>query len=294
MHVHDLISMIVEAAAIVALIFALVQFREAKQHKRDLIRQMGKLEQQTLGLWRIQQSLSTRYLGLFPRYVSDIADLVRQARQEILILCDYPAYACFSDAKACRAYQRAIEDKISDGVKVHLICYTDDERAKFHEKQFPQRGESWVTWRAHPDNHPRLEAMHRDYRNAAGLTAATVEDLDEAGFKSLMLAANRRMRDETFVKGTRMMEIDTYMPIYFWLVDSTEAVFSIPSLTAKASEHGFRTISSDFITAFKDMWERYAEDAQSNGSRTPRAAPAAVPAPPADVPTGTGGQSTAA
>lgn len=256
----------VEIAAVVAVILATIQFKDAREHKRDLAEQMGQLEEQTRGLLKIEQSLSTRYLGLFPRYVTEITELVKQARQEILILCDYPAYACFSDAKACLLYERAIEDKIIDGVKIRLICYDDDSRAEFHEKQFPQRGSQWSEWKSHRDNRPRLETMFRDYRNAARLTATSIDEIDELGFEQLMLAANRRVRDETFVKAAQMIEVNTYMPIYFWLVDDTEAVFSIPSLTDKAVEHGFRTISNDFIHAFRDMWERYAREAGGKSS----------------------------
>lgn len=263
MHPQEILTLTVEFAAIVALVLALIQFRDAKEHKRDLSKQMTKLEQQTVGLQAIRQSLSTRYLGLFPQYLAELAELVRQARQEIRILCDYPAYGCFSDAKAFLAYRRAIEDKINDGVKVYLLCYNEEKRSQFNDEQFPQGGTEWSAWKSKKENHARLEPLFQDYRKLAGLTISSVDELDETDFKKLVLAADRKMLDETLAKATNTTEIETFIPIFFWLIDGREAVFSIASLSGEVSEHGFRTVSNDFIIAFKDMWERYARAALS-------------------------------
>lgn len=261
MHPKEILTLTVELATIIALVLAFIQLRGAKEHKLELSKQMNKLEQQTMGLEAIQQSLSTRYLGLFPRYLGDLAELVRQADQEIRILCDYPAYGCFSDAKAFLAYRRAIEDKSNAGVKVYLLCYNEDKRAQFNDEQFPQGGAEWSAWKSKKENHARLEPLLQDYRKSAELAISSVEELDETGFKKLMLAADRKMLDETFSKATNTTEIETFIPIFFWLIDGREAVFSIASLSGEVSEHGFRTVSSDFIIAFKDMWERYARAA---------------------------------
>ena len=47
------------------------------------------------------------------------------------------------------------------------------------------------------------------------------------------------------------------MPTYFWLVDGTDAVFSIPSFSAGHSEYGFITTDQKLIDAFREMRLRF-------------------------------------
>lgn len=54
-----------------------------------------------------------------------------------------------------------------------------------------------------------------------------------------------------------MHQVRTYMPLFFWLVDDSVAIFAILSLSKRAIEHGFRTIDEKLITALLEMRDRY-------------------------------------
>src|SRR4051794_194335 len=45
----------------------------------------------------VKSSLSTRFAGSFPDFLDDIIATVNSAQHTLVILCDFPAYADFSD-----------------------------------------------------------------------------------------------------------------------------------------------------------------------------------------------------
>jgi hypothetical protein len=55
--------------------------------------------------------LSTRYLGTFPEYLSEIAELLKGAKKRIDICCDFPAYGHFSNVDAFRSYRNVLSQK---------------------------------------------------------------------------------------------------------------------------------------------------------------------------------------
>ncbi len=53
----------------------------------------------------VQDGLSTRYVGNFPFFLNKIIELISSAQHEIIVFCDYPAYADFSDPPGALAYR---------------------------------------------------------------------------------------------------------------------------------------------------------------------------------------------
>jgi hypothetical protein len=63
------------------------------------------------------------------------------------------------------------------------------------------------------------------------------------------------MLKETFARA-EICELDTYVPLHFWLIDDdVSAIFAIPSFSA--IEYGFSTTDPRLISALKDLRDRY-------------------------------------
>ena len=45
---------------------------------------------------------------------------------------------------------------------------------------------------------------------------------------------------------------ETELPVFYWIIDDTKAVFSIPSFTGFNIEQGFLTSDANLIKALKD------------------------------------------
>jgi hypothetical protein len=56
-------------------------------------------------------------------------------------------------------------------------------------------------------------------------------------------------------------EIGTHLPVFLWIADDEEAVFSIPTYGSGVTEFGFHTTDKELVTALARIWERYQRDA---------------------------------
>src|SRR5712692_5266118 len=76
--------------AAVALLYAMIQFVHARGHSR-------KMED-------IAHSMSTRYIGLFPKDLEDIVQVVKSAGRQLLILADSMGYGQYSNPDTYRKF----------------------------------------------------------------------------------------------------------------------------------------------------------------------------------------------
>jgi len=78
----------------------------------------------------VQSSISTQYLGKFPRFLKDIVHLVNGARNSLVIFCGYPGYGEFSDPEMALEYQHAIARQKHANVKIDFTCLDAKTRKK--------------------------------------------------------------------------------------------------------------------------------------------------------------------
>jgi hypothetical protein len=249
------------ALGISALIFGAIQFGDAKNTIRNLESVSSGLTTTTDNVDGLREDLvnstedlktqlSTRRVGVFPSFMPKIIELLDSANERITIFCDFPAYGDFSSSYS-REYAAAVR---KNAAKISLLCLCKDERKNLVNKQIP--GKHWTSWRQEHTKELRefLERLGR-YR-PDGLRI----DRDE-----LMEILNRRdtqALDGEF-KQASVHETAQVMPLYFWIIDGEEAIFSLaPLIKASALEVGFRTTDSDLIEALEDIFERYRQDAE--------------------------------
>jgi hypothetical protein len=196
----------------------------------------------------VQSSVSTQYLGKFPRFVADIVNLVNSARDSLVVVCDYPGYGEFSVPAQALEYQQALQRKKQAGVNIDFTCLDADFRKKNIADQFSS-GE-WSNWQN--DASKKEEAL-RFLRSTSD--HSKIDDPSTLELVEALHEVDERLLREPYLKSVR--QIALHMPIYFWIVDGQKAIFSIPTLAPGAYEHGFITSDHALVQALLDMRDRY-------------------------------------
>src|SRR5438067_76136 len=216
----------IETVEVASLVLAILAMIVALWHVMGIHRAAKRLED-------VQRSLSTRYVGQFPEFFPEIVSLLNSAKREITIFCDFPAYCSFSDPHTFLDYQHTLERKAQqEEVRIIFTCLGPDHRVRAVNDQFFQAGQEWEAWKTNLGIRDRLSHFLSKHRGPP------VDKLTKEQFFETLERLEKRTLEETFANAT-IRELDTYIPLYFWLVDGMKAVFAIPS--ERTLEYGFFT-----------------------------------------------------
>jgi hypothetical protein len=200
-------------------------------------------------LTEVRNALPTKNLGEFPRYLSDIVDLIRQAKRSVTIFCDFPAYGTFSDPENFLKYRHAIEDRASHGVAISIACLATNLRVRKTKEELAK--ENWERWRVDEHSLPKIEKLLTRHARSSKPEHVTVDEIVQ-----LLGLEDKAALDHTFASSDRVL-LHEAIPLYFWLVDDMYAVFSIPSYHGRATEHGFYTQDPRLVQGLRDIHDRY-------------------------------------
>jgi len=190
----------------------------------------------------IHQSLSTRVVGNFPDNVPHITSLLGEAKGQILIVCDSPAYGFFSNRRAYLDYRHKLQTLADDDVNIKMVAF-DRERSI---------GASRAQFGSDIDKIRELDS-YKQYFSGTDSEPQTAEEF----FEYLESKVDR----ERDVFASLLTETNGDIPLYFWLVDGREAVFSFPTLRKRPPEVAFRTSDKWLIEIFKDIEAEIVRDA---------------------------------
>jgi hypothetical protein len=221
-------------------------------HANRLKKQVKGVQEIRGGLEEIRESLPTQPLGEFPLYLRDIVRLVQQAKQKITIFCDVPAYGVFSDPDEFLKYTFALEERASHDVQLTIACLKTDLRVRKTDQEFTKP--NWEEWKKDERN---LEHIKR-LLNHHGLKTQP-SDVTRGELVKLLCAVDNDTLEHTFAAATQVL-LPVSIPLYFWLVDDTFAVFAIPSYHDRAIEHGFYTQDPWLIQGLRDIHDRYFDE----------------------------------
>ncbi len=215
-----MVELIVQAATIAALLAAGWQLWESRKSTTELS--------------RIKDSLTTRFLGHFPNYNNDIAEIIKRAKSEVVILCDVPGYGVISDPLAWSRIVESIQWALSKGISVRIHAYDDAHiRDMLREQGFEDLDEE-------------------RFRKRVGIQTETFTP-EQALEASVALHKSIILRD--FAE-CDVVRIDHKIPLYFWMIDGREAIVSIPTYAEGITEYGFCTSDRSLLTALHSMIPR--------------------------------------
>jgi hypothetical protein len=229
--------------ALAALLVGVVHLWEIRKTAHDLqiIRSSFSKD-----LHNVQASLSTQYAGAFPDFLDDVIGTIRSAQREIVISCDFPAYADFSDPRRSLILRQAIEQKVQAGVKVHLICLDQNRRLTALHQQFNQ-----------PSFEKSLSVPQQ--RNAilrylgSSRSRNTPVTYDE--FISAVEGNDDMTMRQTF-RNAEVLQVNMEMPLFFWIADRSRGVMAVQTFGGE-EEYGFRTQDLALVNALLATGDRY-------------------------------------
>jgi hypothetical protein len=258
---HDA-GIVFGALGVLAVLLAAIQFADARSTLGNIETIGEKLEDSAGSLEelrgdlststdRLEEQLSTRQIGVFPNFLPKIVDLLKPATESVVIFCDFPAYGEFSKFEAFREYAEVIEAK---GSLVSLLCLDDDARRELTEEQVGKGGgDDWKS---------SIEGQLRGYLDAHG-SPYDFERIQREDLVKMLAEGDTNTLTGEFGAASRWVTT-TVMPLYFWIVDGEEAVFSLaPFMQPEALEVGFRTSDAKLIGALKGIFQRYKGMAQT-------------------------------
>jgi hypothetical protein len=237
----DFVSIISAILAILGLLLAIWQLYLAHQQSRDATRQANAISQ-------MQSSLSTRYVGGLNEHFPKVIELVKNAKREIKILCDFPAYSFFSNHRLWVEYAYAIESQLEKGLPILLICPKSDVRIILDQKWFSSASQEWDNWKSKTQNSERVRNILR------GRKDINIDDLTFEALVTILEKADQKAIDEVFA-GATIIEVEEPVGNQIWIADETYSIFAFTGRAEKPSEYGFYTSDQKLISAFKELIE---------------------------------------
>jgi hypothetical protein len=243
---------------VVALILGVIHLHEIRTQAKQLreqaadIRSQAELsESHAKMLDAILRTQSTRHIGQFPDYIARIAQFIGEAKKEVAILCDFPAYGSFSAHHDFLKYRQAIETKVDEGLRVKITCLDSSSRVSLVHQQFSAEERIWEEWRQAPQNRDRLKTFIQAHAGEISADSISAEQ-----FAALIEEEDSRTL-KTYYAGAEIVQTKEHIPFYCWLVDGDSAIFAIPSFSEKSLEHGFSTLDPHLISGFEGIRSRY-------------------------------------
>jgi hypothetical protein len=197
-------------------------------------------------------------LGQFPKYYPDVISLIESAEEEILILCDFPAYGYLLDHANWIKYRNVIALKKEQGVRVSVTCPTQKRRLECMLEQFPKTERGWKDYKETSEVRLKLEKFL-----AHSNQLITVDELSTDLFIELFDEAHRRMLRDPFTRED-LCEIDALLPLVFWVADRTKVIFGVATLSTSTIEYGFYSLDQRLISALVEMKDRFCRLAEEN------------------------------
>lgn len=214
--------------------------------RSELTRISGDLAQQTSGLKDISGSVSTRFVGAFPENMREIIELLKNARETIEIVVDFPGYGQYSALKYHKEYIKALIDARQKKVAIRIICYQLALVRKERMEQFPDiTPEEWAQ--------KISEKKFNDY-------FAEFKDIPRPGDRAGLREAFTT-RDRTLIKEFRHPQLTwKFHPelaaFFLWRIDNAEAIFTFKNVGRTDVGLSFRTHDGNLVKQFGDIFER--------------------------------------
>lgn len=226
------------ACSFIGITFAVLSIQDGRKLTRDLA--------------SIFNHMTTREVGTFPSYMREVEKLIAEARDYVVIACDFPGYGAWVDRGHYSAYVKALENRKAERVRrsqplrIEVLVLDAEGRARALEERFPEE-----RWR----EYVRKGGFARSRRLYEELENCTVSENREQFLTEMINRQNRALHAD--LRFADCHEYSGLMPIHFWIADGEKAVFAIPGKSGDLTDHGFITEEAGLVDSLMAIWERY-------------------------------------
>jgi hypothetical protein len=203
------------------------------------------------GLMDVAAALPTHDIGEFPGYVNKLAELIKEAKRNVIVVCDVPCYCAFSDRKLMAKYWGALleakERFVAGELSSMSLTWMDSEcRKDVLEEQFVSKNPQWKFG---------IEEKLAGFLKAERSTE-TAETVSYSKFEEIVEDAHERA-----IKDIRISVkfVHRSLHLYFWILDD-EAVFAIPNYANRGKGRAIWTRDANIVGGLKAIHERLQSD----------------------------------
>jgi hypothetical protein len=234
--------------AVIALLFAINQFRDARHLDHDTEIALARLTQVTSQLADLADKTSTKYLGTFPNNMGAILEVASSPGRDLRILCDYPGYGHYSQPDDFDRYRKRLIAAVEGGVHVRMLYYSPDIARRMVTDQFSRN--DWDAGKI--QSRPAFVAYFKNHPGP-GMPPNSYDD-----FVKALLDQQLQYEQVFCMHGIEIRHYDAPSALFFWVIDSKSGVFSINSRDEKGREETFFTrdgkLTDAYVSIFDRMW----------------------------------------
>jgi hypothetical protein len=234
--------------AVLGTFFAVLSIRDGQKMTRELR--------------SVFDHLTTKEIGSFPAYLTEVDRIISEARESIFVATDFPGHGSWNDRGRYGAYVKALENRKADRVRrghplsIQVLCLDADMRDKALSDRFPEsRWKEYVK----KGGFGRSRRMYEELENCRVSDVRAQFLAEMAGRQQRALESDLRFADRWEYRGL--------MPMYLWIIDGEKAVFAIPSFGDQLTEYAFYTEEAGLVQALMSVWARYLEQARQVSSQ---------------------------
>lgn len=228
----------------IGLILTIIALGIASWQSHQATKQVSELKE-------IKNQLSTKYLGNYPSYLSDIHLLLSQAQSSILIVSAMPIQGIFTRYINWERELDMLKEKASQGVKITLVCENDANRKIQTNLQFGKHFTDFDVWKKKGSTSASLKSLIKRFGNNEEEKSITVEN-----FFQLLNKGHESVISE-LSKIATVYESDIKLDYRCWIIDDKLGIFGYPSFTKDVIAHGFYTNDINMIDAMKENSNKY-------------------------------------
>jgi hypothetical protein len=203
----------------------------------------------------LTNTVQTRAIGHFPENMRAIVALIKATTERLVIATDVASYGQLSNPDECARYHAALVACVARDVSVEIIAYSgarSDAERRWQFTDYVKKGD---------DGFRELVGEDRWKHFAEKNGIVNVKNCDDV-FEALVFADLKFRHGISQTSTVKVFDlpnpVDT-LPVFFWLRDGEEAIFSLFTVGENQREISFRTIDqsitdilSETFTALKD------------------------------------------
>lgn len=201
----------------------------------------------------IAGSMTTKFVGRFPDHMPEVIRLLESAEREVTILCDLLGYGHYSSPEQCRRYRATIL-KLSGDVKFNIAIYSPKRADQVAQEQLGKSFEKI--------------SSSRTYNRWLEFYGISPQDAPK-NIDEFYDRFKRNYDDQLQCFDMGSIEINQVdqktIPVFFWIVDERDAVFSFPSLSIDPPEVAFKTSDRSLIEIFQRILVDVSPNARVTG-----------------------------
>jgi hypothetical protein len=200
----------------------------------------------------LTNSMSTRYIGLFPKDMDDIIEVLRLADRELLIVTDFIDYGSYSKPKTHKLLYDELKKAREKGVIVQCLVYGDKPAeetllSQFQEPEFQKTSAS--------------TAFRQYFEYWSGIPHDTLNGFTHAKFLEILRNNQKRFETDLLDQGVRIQTLDQKVWLFFWMQDRQDAVFSFEDIGAGGQGLAFHTRDAKLVETFGAIFDRLSKAA---------------------------------